>query len=497
MIYDMDCESVKNRADGGWIVINPRVASLLRSANLNTPDDYLRLPGVIVNGHPSRHVRKVYIPSVGWAYLKKQHCIAFKERVWNWLHNQRPLSSAAHEGCILFGLSKITNNIAEWLVYGENRRNEAFLLLAEEDDVIESIYFLQRQEYEKRSGVLNEFANSLSRILQAGFAASIVLKHVYISRHNNKLIFFDWASCVVKRQITLSDYLRVLIKLHISVPFNLVSWRERYRVLYHVLNPYLQSLPVHKRPSLASIARKIVRLADRPESLRTARQQLSSVHIPSHIYWLDEQAVCVTDEALRWWPAPPASPPIYGEPPGETEWITPSNDLACLLRGRYRFSIACVWRLLSNRAKITPDMQYARILMHLRRFNVPAPRLLAFGHRRITKRTVEWFFLSTPYMRPWIPTTADNYFLIGYFLKCLHNASCIVRCTKLHDVFGTYNGIISIKKIDAIKVIHRMTGTVMHNNLYHILQFYPIDFHKFIIDGYTTRNQYCNSNSQN
>src|SRR5436190_13988040 len=74
----------------GWVWINPACKQELRRQRLIAAADFLKLPGVILCGHPDRHVLKVELStdSVGWssselsergAFLKKEHRVRWRD----------------------------------------------------------------------------------------------------------------------------------------------------------------------------------------------------------------------------------------------------------------------------------------------------------------------------------------------------------------------------------------------------------------------------------
>jgi hypothetical protein len=97
---------------------------------------------------------------------------------------------------------------------------------------------------------------------------------------------------------------------------------------------------------------------------------------------------------------------------------------------------------------------------------------------------VEWFVLCAPYSFPC--NFDDDRLLIdlGRLLRRLHDASCLLAPSAIHNAFGIYNDqlyicqikhIIYRKKIDKYKTI---------NNLYSILKYLPFGVHKLIKYGY-------------
>jgi hypothetical protein len=87
----------------------------------------------------------------------------------------------------------------------------------------------------------------------------------------------------------------------------------------------------------------------------------------------------------------------------------PVGRLTCRLRGK-------PWR--------SPGASLGRILFHLERHGIPAPRLLAFGQRLLGRASAEWFALHTPPAGPIISTTHGIAKELGQRLRQLHEAGC-------------------------------------------------------------------------
>ena len=69
-----------------YIDLNPDYTDFLQRHGLRGPDDFLRLPGVIICGHPDRNVSRVTlgtgVDSVR-AFLKKEHRVRWRDRFLN------------------------------------------------------------------------------------------------------------------------------------------------------------------------------------------------------------------------------------------------------------------------------------------------------------------------------------------------------------------------------------------------------------------------------
>src|SRR5438093_4519493 len=74
------------RAFRGRLAINPRYRDLLAQHGLTAPKDFLALSGVIVSGHPDRHVMQLTLgdgPTAVAAFLKREHRVPWRDRLWH------------------------------------------------------------------------------------------------------------------------------------------------------------------------------------------------------------------------------------------------------------------------------------------------------------------------------------------------------------------------------------------------------------------------------
>src|SRR3954466_9464976 len=67
-----------------WIATNPRYREAMTGRGLRCAEDVLALPGVILGGHPDRHVIVVELgDELGRCFLKKEHRVRWKNRLDN------------------------------------------------------------------------------------------------------------------------------------------------------------------------------------------------------------------------------------------------------------------------------------------------------------------------------------------------------------------------------------------------------------------------------
>ncbi len=126
----------------GWVEVHPDFAGRLAGA---TAAGLLDLPGVVVSGHPDRHVVRVELP--GWdraLYLKRQHRVTWKERLRQWRGGFGWRSRCGREAELLKQLDAAGLPSPRWVAHGADGRGRAFLLVEELSDAVELRHLLAR-----------------------------------------------------------------------------------------------------------------------------------------------------------------------------------------------------------------------------------------------------------------------------------------------------------------------------------------------------------------
>jgi hypothetical protein len=128
-------------ADGGPLVVHPDAVDWLAGLGLTSPEDFPDLPGEVVSGHPSRHVRQVVLDGRA-CYLKREHRVGWRERLSNWLRGAGWVSRSVREGRLLLELEQAGVSVPRFLAFGEDRQRCGFLLIEEAAGAIELRRFL-------------------------------------------------------------------------------------------------------------------------------------------------------------------------------------------------------------------------------------------------------------------------------------------------------------------------------------------------------------------
>ncbi len=467
----------------GWVVVHPIIAPQMQEYGLWTADDYLQLPGVIVSGHPDRHVRRVHLPKFGQAYLKRQHFVTSKERFWNWRQGHGWISRSVREGRLLQQISQFAQNIPQWLAFGENSRNQAFLLVASLDDAVDLHHWLKQKKDLNLRDLARRIGEVIAQFHDYGFTLpDLTAKHVFVKSKTHQIALVDWASSRRRSYVPLKDRIHDLARLHASVPYELVGARERMALLSTAMAAYFRISPSH--PNLSDLARRINRVSRLYSARSSLRDQRQGSGEAPELIWLAQEAVCVTTEAAHWWPQPPDAPPFYGDNPRDITWTLPSGESGYLMRGWTRLNLKGLWNHWRGYPLSSPGQRWARLLIHLQRRGIAAPRLLAFGHRPRSWHSLEWFVLCAPHSSPCSLDDDRRLIDLGRLLRQLHDADCLlVPSTTFHSfaIYGSRLYICQVKNIVYKRSINKYKIT---NNLQQILRYFSPYVHKFILYGY-------------
>src|SRR5438128_4902273 len=123
------------RRNMAFVHINPRYRDLLDALGLRTAAQFLALPGVIVSGHPDRHVMRTTLGSVT-AFLKREHCVRRRQRFASFLAGFGLVTRSQREAMTLQALEQAGIGCPEWIAFGEDGQGRGFLLLRALDDAV-------------------------------------------------------------------------------------------------------------------------------------------------------------------------------------------------------------------------------------------------------------------------------------------------------------------------------------------------------------------------
>jgi tRNA A-37 threonylcarbamoyl transferase component Bud32 len=276
------------------------------------------------------------------------------------------------------------------VAHGEDDRGRAFLLVEELVDCTELRRLLGdgRLSSVDRPRLADRLGRSVAALHAAGFdTPDLTAKHVFLT-DSGEATLIDWQSARRLPTVPAAARLRALAALHASLADPLATTRERLRFF----RAYRQGV------GMTIDTRAVERLAAAARLRRSVRDQRQPVVSGSdqRLVWLAGEAVCAVPDVAATWPRPATCAPFYGKPAGARRITLPDGRPAELVTGT---SFAPLTRLRAwarGRPWRSPGSTLGRVLFHLERYGVPAPRLYAFGQRLTGLASAEWFALYEP-----------------------------------------------------------------------------------------------------
>jgi tRNA A-37 threonylcarbamoyl transferase component Bud32 len=381
-----------------FATVNPRYRDLLEALKLRAPEEFLALPGVIVSGHPDRHVARTMLGSMT-GFLKREHRIRYRDRVASFMAGFGFVTKSQREAMTLGELAQAGIGCPDWIAFGEDGRGRAFLLLRALDNAVE----LSRLSYEQRGArhpLARRLGSAIARLHAAGFNhPDLYAKHVFVGAVGEQVYFLDWQRSrrgTVRQQQRIHD----LAALDATLAAGLASKAERLACLAEYLKPGTSVLST-QYSELESWCRAIHRHA---QSLLHKRHIRAARQLPSNdaqeLIWLDGEALCITPKFLNELKGTvPDWLRLERMPWGDcrTERLLmplPGGRKGLLIRCRRDQPMRWLWHEFRRRPLMTPEAEQAGVLFRLQRLGQPAPRLLAFGQRRLLPWRTESFLLA-------------------------------------------------------------------------------------------------------
>jgi heptose I phosphotransferase len=399
--------------------------------------DFLNWPGVILSGHPSRHVLRIHLDGELFI-LKKEHHVPWRDRFASAWAGFGWSSKSVREARALRRLHDAGIPCPEVVAAGEDG-TRAFVLLREAVGMTDLRALLARPlGTADRRPLAAALGRELARIHAAGFEQpDLYAKHILVRQRPDgfHFCFLDWQRCRHRPAVSLRRRGRDLAALDASLADDLAPDRLRLACL----RAYLAA---SGWPSgLRRFARPIRRLTGQLLRRRKARE-LRQPPLPDgtqQLLWLeDRERLCIArafHEELggrlpAWFPCDPRPSPdgdrvehrLVVLEPGRTarltqRWRRPAGWLA-----RDKFP--------------APEFALAAAIFRLQRFGVPGPRLLAMGHRPLTPAQHYSFLLTEPpagvplptfLRRADLPTRHRLLRRLGSALRQVHDAGYAIR----------------------------------------------------------------------
>lgn len=456
------------QAAGGWARFHPTRGEVLRSRGLLTAGQLLELPGEVVSGHADRHVRRVELPGSDVVYyLKRQHRVGWRERLRQRLAGFGWVSRSEREARLLQQLESAGFACPNWVAFGEDGRGRAFLLVEELAGFVELRRLLSDTTVSlDRRGLAERLGQTVADLHAAGFTTpELTAKHVFVHPDTLAVALLDWQCGGRFPGIPFLPRFKALAALHASLADHLATRRERLRFLWAYRRAARAEFPRSNRCSV--YARIIDSFASPVRGRRSIRDQLQPAAGGQRLVWLADEAVCAIPDVARVWPTPAAAPPFYSdEPPGTATIRLPDGRPGVLHRFRTFDPLGRLVARLRGRSWRSPGATLGRVLFHLERYGIPAPRLLAFGQRPTGPASADSFALHEPPagapLDRWLAGSRreedrrEVLDQLGMLLRQLHDAGC--RLTPGGVPFRVDGvGRVSLGDVRTVRLVRRVT----------------------------------------
>ncbi|HEY1189393.1 MAG TPA: lipopolysaccharide kinase InaA family protein [Gemmata sp.] len=451
----------------GTLTLHPGFADLFARAGLTCPAAFLDLPGEVVSGHADRHVMRVVVPGAARAfYLKRQHVVGPLEKLRTRLAGFGWGSRCAREAALLDALGASNLPAPRWAAWGTHG-GRAFLLVEEVPGATDLRHVLgsgHLSPVQKRA-LAAHLGRTIAAVHAAGFTTpDLTAKHVLVNPQTLAVTFLDWPSATHSASVPSAARIDALGALQASLAPELATLTDRHRVL----SSYREHSPTWAAP--ADFRARVLRAAGRHANRRSVRDQLQP-RAAQRLVWLAGEAVCAVPEVAAVWPRPATGLPFYGFGPNGLLSVRIGETSAVLVRGstsaplgRFRAWLrATPWR--------SEGVTIGRVLFHLQRYQVPAPRLLAFGQRLTRATRADWFALyeapaGVP-LRKWRRTASSTArrALLADVIACLgrlHAAGCVL--VQVKSAFSVVGGQVSIADPRAVRIVRRVSPAAVRRD---------------------------------
>jgi hypothetical protein len=391
-----------------FVTINDRFRSMFAALGLRDAEDFLRVPSVVISGHPDRNVARIKLDSIP-AFIKREHRVRWRDRIAGWFAGYGFSSKSTREARTLAALQQAGVGCPEWMAFGEDSRGRAFLILKA---LIESTELRERlrqmRSPDERRWLARQLGAALARLHAAGFDhPDLYSKHVFVSLDRRDFHFLDWQR---SRRGSVSNRRRAgnLATLNATLCNDLVTTRERLTCL----RAYVSSAcglasgdaSASAKMQVGKLRRLLLRAVHRETTRLLGKRRIRNARIATsesqELIWLSGEALCITPQFLL---------ELSGDVPNwlrleQTAWKKaetvsslvelPEGRQGLLVRRRRSQFLQWLWTEFRRKPLMTAEATLAGMLFRRQRQGESAPRLLAFGQRRTLPWRTESFVLT-------------------------------------------------------------------------------------------------------
>lgn len=415
---------------------HPRYAAWLARCGVSSADTALALTGEVVSGHTDRHVVRVELrsgASVRTAYLKREHVTGMKWRAKNWAAGFGWVSRCEREAVTLSALETAGLPGPQWLAHGRDAEGRAFLLVDELAGAVDLLTLFRDRAGGDKSSLAERVGSALAELHTAGFGTpDLAAKHLLVS-DDEVVTVIDWPSAAKRGHVRYAEVVRWLGTLHAGIAPELATTRNRLRVLWAYRRACRRlGKPVPDR--FGFMAKAVDAAGTRRELRPSVRAQRQTAGDPQRLVWVAGEAVVAIPSVAVDWPTPAEAAPFYPASPSPTPThghrervILANGQSAVLVRFHTVDPLGRLFAAVRERTWRSPAAVASRVLFHLQRHAIPAPRLLAFGQRMLSKVAAESFLCAD------LPAGVSSLaaFLARPDVTPSHRASVLAECGRL------------------------------------------------------------------
>ena len=396
----------------GWLNVHSSRRELFATFDLCCARDFLNLSGVVVSGHIGRNVSRVRIGDEV-CYLKREHRVRWRDRWRNQLDGFGPCSISKREADVIARLELRGLPGPTCLAIGEVDC-QAFVLVQEAHEAI---------DLRKLPAIGDKFARELGCIIaeihEAGIdQPDLFAKHFLINPETGRITILDWQRGTIRKEVPVRNRICSLAAFRASCAESLLN-RETWDVLLASYATYsVLGLPANFKARVASEAAKLGRRS-------SIRSQLAPPTAEQELVRINGEIVCAIPEVAKELELPDVIASLYDPANMGRSYRFRNGRTGILHVARYRVPLQ-KW-LAKIRGKIwrSAELKTARLLFHLERHGIPAPKLLAYGQHKNAA-----FCLSEPL--DYRAVNAADQAALTDLLHRLHEAGCRLQ----GDPFG-------------------------------------------------------------
>ena len=388
-----------------------------------SPRELLELPGVVVSGHVGRNVSRVVVGDET-AYLKREHRVRWRDRLRSLLDGFGFVSVSEREYRVIRRLREHGLPAPQPLARGEVDAR-AFLLLAEADGAVE-LRRLPRIEFELAA----RLGRIVAEIHNAGVdQPDLFAKHFLVNPNTGQITILDWQRATLRDVVPWRNRVRSLAAFRATCSDGLLpseSWQE-------FLNSYVQSTRSESRrhnPPWARDSDLVHRIVNSAAAELRRKPSIRSQLIPpaadQQLVRIDGERVCVIPPLAGDMEEPGLIASLYDPANNGRTFRFQGGRVGTLTVARHCFPLSRWAAHVRGKPWRSPELRTARVLFHLERYGIPAPRLLAYGQTIKGIANAGSFFLTEPRNgRAAVPADGEA---LRELLERLHDIGCCLRC---------------------------------------------------------------------